>query len=64
MAVILYTLVFCMKTVFYRSILGFRLNGFNFYVMGKKYKLSLLYSILVLWNRVKSSKITSYFELS
>ena len=31
--------------------------------MGKKYILSLLSAILVLWNCVKSSKISSYFEL-
>ena len=57
MVVILYTLWFIC------SHLGFRLNDTNFYVMGKKYMLSLLSAILVLCNRVESSKITSYFEL-
>ena len=52
-----------MVTVFICSNLGLRLNDFNFYVMGKKYMLSLLSAILVLCNRVESSKITSYFEL-
>ena len=61
--VILDTLGFCMETVFYCSNRGLRLNDFNFYVMGKKYMFSLFSAILVLWNRVKSSKITSYFEL-
>ena len=63
MAVILYTLCFCMETVLYCFNLGVRLNDFNFYVMGKKYMLSLLSTILVLCNRVESSKITSYLEL-
>ena len=52
-----------METVLYCSNLGVRLNDFNFYVMGKKYMLSLLSTILVLCNRVESSKITSYLEL-
>ena len=52
-----------MATVFFCSNLGLRLYDFNFYVMGKKYMLSLLCAILVCGNRVKSSKITSYFEL-
>ena len=50
-----------MATVFYCSNLGLRLNDFNFYAMGKKYMLSLLSAIFVLYNCVKSSKITSYF---
>ena len=37
MAVILDTLGFCMEKVFYCSNFGFRLNDFNFYVMGKAY---------------------------
>ena len=56
------TLWFCMETAFRCSNLGPHLNGFNLYVMGKKYMLSLLSVILVLCNRVESSKITSYFE--
>ena len=52
-----------METVLYCSNLGVRLNDFNFDVMGKKYMLSLLSTILVLCNRVESSKIKSYFEL-
>ena len=52
-----------MKTAFYCSNFGLHLNDFNFYVMGKKYVLSSLSAILVLCNRVKSNKITSYFEL-
>ena len=64
MAVILDAFWFCMETVFYCSNFGLRLNDFHFYVMGKKYMLSLLSAILVLWNRVKSSKITSYFVVS
>ena len=35
----------------------------NFYVMGKKYMLSLQCAFRVLGNRVESSKITSYLEL-
>ena len=52
-----------MTTVFFCSNLDLRLYDFNFNVMGKKYILSLLCATLVLGNRVKSSKITSYFEL-
>ena len=63
MAVILDTLGFCAETVFYCLNSGLRLSDFNFYVMGKKYVLSLLSAILVLCNRVKSSKLTSFFEL-
>ena len=63
MAIILHTLWFCMETVFYCSNLGLRLNDFNFYVIGKKYVLSLLSAILVLCNRVECSKIISYFDL-
>ena len=39
-----------------------RFNDFNLYVMGQKYVLPLLSSILVLCNRVKSSKATSYLS--
>ena len=63
MVVILDTHGFCMETVFYSSNFGLRLNDFNFYVMGKECVSFLLSAILVLCNRVKSSKITSYFEL-
>ena len=52
-----------METVFYRPNFGVRLNDSNTYVMGKKYMLSLLSSIIVLCNRHRSSKITSYFEM-
>ena len=37
---------------------------FNLYVMGKNYMLSLLSAILVLCNRVESSKITSFSSCS
>ena len=63
MVVSLDTLEFCIYTVSYCSNFGLHLNDLNIYVMGKKYVLSLLSAILVLCNRVKSSKITSYFEL-
>ena len=63
MSLILYALWFSMVTVFICSNLGLRLNDFNFYVMDKKYMLSLLSAILVLCNRVQSSKVTSYFKL-
>ena len=63
MAVILYRLWFCMETVFYCSNLGLRLNDFNIYLIGKKYMLSLLCTILVSGNRVESSKISCYFEV-
>ena len=63
MAVVLDTLRFCTETAFYRSNLGLRLNGFNLYVMGNKYMLSLLPYILVLLNRVENSHITSHFVL-
>ena len=52
-----------LETVFHCSNLGPRLNEFSFYVMGKKYMLSLLSDIFVLCNCVESSKIASYFEL-
>ena len=51
-----------MTTVFFCSNLGLHLYDLNFNMMGKKYMLSLLCAILVLGNRVKSSKITSYFH--
>ena len=63
MTVILYTLWFSMVTVFICSNHGLCLNNFSFCMMGKKYMLSLLFAILVLCNRVESSKITSYFKL-
>ena len=59
LAVILYTLWFSMVIVFICSNRGLLINDFNFYVMGKKYMLSLLSAILVLCNRVESSKIIS-----
>ena len=52
-----------MTTVFFCSNLGLHLYDINFDVMVKKYMLSLLCAMLVLCNHVKSSKITSYFEL-
>ena len=53
-----------METVFYCSYFMLRFNAFNLYVMGKRYVLSLLSPILiVLCNRVKSTKTTSYFKL-
>ena len=63
MTEVVYTLWFSMVIVFICSNRGPSLNDFNFYVMGKKYMLSLLSTILVLCNRVESRKITSYFEL-
>ena len=51
-----------MMTVLFCSNLGLHLYDFNFDMVGKKYILSLLCAILVLGNRVKSSKITSYFN--
>ena len=60
MAVILDTPGFCMERVLYCSNFGLRFNDFNLYVMGKKYVLSLLSAILVLCNRVESSKITRH----
>ena len=62
-AVILYRLWFSMVTVIFWWILGLRLNDFKFYVIGKKYMLSLQCAFLVLGNRIESSKITSYLEL-
>ena len=53
MAVLLYTHWFSMVTVFICSNLGLRLNDFNFYVMCKKYTLSLLSALLILCNRVE-----------
>ena len=61
--VILYTVWFCMATVFIWSISGPLCYGSNLYVIGKENVLSLLSVIFVLCNRVQSSKITSYFEL-
>ena len=61
--VILYTVWFCMATVFIWSISGPLFYGSNLYVIGKENVLSLLSVIFVLCNRVQSSKITSYFEL-
>ena len=63
MAVILDRPGFCMETVFYCSNFGVHFSDINLYVMGKKYVLPLLSAILVLYNRVKSSKITRHFEL-
>ena len=61
--VILYTVWFCMATVFIWSISGPLFYGSNLYVIGKENVLSLLSVIFVLCNRGQSSKITSYFEL-
>ena len=47
MVVILYTLWLSMMTVIFCWNLGCHLNDFNFYVMGKKYMLSLLCAFLV-----------------
>ena len=61
--VILYTVWFCMATVFIWSISGPLFYGSNLYVIGKENVLSLLSVIFVLCNRVQSSKITGYYEL-
>ena len=68
MAVILMHLFFFFffffsETVFYCSNFGLCFNYFNLYGMCKKYVLSLLSAILVLFNHIESSKITSNFEL-
>ena len=52
-----------MVTMIFWWNLGLRFNDLNFYVMGKKYMLSLLCAFIVLGNRVESSKIVSYLEL-
>ena len=58
-----HTLVLHGDSILLYKPVGLHLCDFNFYVMGKKYMLSLLPSILVLCTCLESSKITSYFEL-